>query len=129
KLARELGPTGTSGQPKGQQHVAWPPTRQAARSRAHVHHAVHYDRTGTIHTASPGLHAVDRVEVPVGIEAPEDRAVFGGIGAQSSIHPTAQHGAWYDRNRTALPGVTVVSEATEPGLGRFIPNEMSVRQR
>src|SRR5580692_12491793 len=117
-------------QPERQQHIPLP-ADEAAGTGGYIHHPIDDDGAGRIYAAAVGFDAVDGVEIAVCVERPEERAIFGGVGAQSAVHAGIQHRAGDGREGTALAGAAAAGGATELREWGLLPDKraFSSRQR
>src|SRR6185436_6802250 len=76
---------------EGEQQVARL-TNKAAASRVSVEHAIDDHRTAAIQSAALCLHAIDAIiRLSGGIEVPDNRSVFGGVGPKVSIRRAGKY--------------------------------------
>ena len=85
---------------------------------------------GLVHAGAIGLDAVDGVEIPVGVEHPEDRAVLRRVGAHAAIVRAAEYGPGNRGDRGALArSATGFLLAAEQCLRWHLPGDVSVGKR
>src|ERR1700730_10280917 len=102
---------------------------EASVTGIYIQHPVHGDSAAVIHGAPAGGNTVDGLEVPVGVEEPDDGAVACRIGAQATVQSRTQHRAGDGSRCTSLSGATSLSGVlhTELGLRWLIPDRLAVR--
>ena len=74
-------------------------------------------------------HAVDRRELAIRVELPEDSAVGGRIHAQGAVVRTREHGAGNHRDRRRLRGIAPAAGAARWRTGRGEPGALPGGER
>src|SRR5215510_15522187 len=97
---------------KRQQHVPRP-SGDAAVARVHVEHAVDDGYSWTVHRRTFGLYAVDGEEFLVAVEAPDQRAVVGCVGAEPAVKRSREDDSRDGRERGALGRTASTSVAAQ----------------